>query len=49
MLKASATKRFGVGYVSPENDSITIPRNVDNYSPNDTASHPRRTESSATL
>ena len=31
----------------PENEGITIFRNVGKYSSNDTASHPRRLESSA--
>jgi len=36
------------GLLDPEDEGITILRNVGNYLPNERVSHPRRTESLAT-
>jgi len=39
--------RFLLRLLDPEDDGATVPRNVRNYTPNDTAPHPSRLESSA--
>jgi hypothetical protein len=49
LLHSGRVQEWLLGLLEPEDEDTAILRNVDNYSPNDTAPHRRRPESSTSL